>query len=236
MQWGLVIVAAGKGERLGASCHKALVPVDGVPLLLRCARLFSRIPTLKELVLVVHRDDIGELEDGILGEHLHECGAWKLVIGGARRQDSVLNGVRALDESTDAVLVHDAARPFVSAATIDGLVAAVEEAAGAVPVVPMTSTVKRLGDAGRVIETVPRADLALAQTPQAARRALLEEALEQADAQGLEVTDDVAALELLGHEVRAVPDSRWNFKVTTPDDLALAHLVARENLWQESER
>ncbi|MCB9831078.1 MAG: 2-C-methyl-D-erythritol 4-phosphate cytidylyltransferase [Planctomycetes bacterium] len=233
MRLGLVIVAAGVGERLGQGRHKALVPVGGRPMLLRCAEIFSSIPAVEERVLVVHADDLDALEDGELGRELRRYGAWRVVPGGARRQDSVLAGLRALGEAIEGALVHDAARPFVSRATIEALGRALEDAVGAVPVVPVASTVKRIGDGGRVVETLPRASLRLAQTPQAGRRRELIAALEAAAELGLEVTDDVAALEHLGHQVIAIPDSPWNFKVTTPQDLVLAELVAREGLWLE---
>ncbi len=233
MGCGVVVVAAGQGKRLGQSLHKALVPLVERPLFFFCVESFSASPAVDEVVVVVHADDLDTFSMGEIGHKLAEMGVTKVVEGGARRQDSVLKGLEALDASLTNVLVHDAARPFVKEATIVALVAALEHYPGAVPVVSVTSTVKQVDGDNVVRSTVPRANLRLAQTPQAARKDLLIASLKKAADRGVEVTDDVQAMELSGHSVLAVEDSRWNFKVTTPDDLRLATLVVRNGLHQE---
>lgn len=230
MKYGLVLVAAGRGERLGAPCNKALVPLGKKPLLLHAMDRLIHVPGLEETVVVLHPDDLEAIKEGELGGYLYALGARRLIAGGARRQDSVLLGLQALSADVGGVLIHDAARPFPDVAVATRLLAALEEHAGAVPVVPVTSTVKRIDGRGRVLETPDRAALRLAQTPQAARRLLLIRALEHANAADIDVTDDVQALERLGEGVIAVEDSRWNFKVTTPEDLALAECVLEQGL------
>ncbi|MCA9322549.1 MAG: 2-C-methyl-D-erythritol 4-phosphate cytidylyltransferase [Planctomycetes bacterium] len=236
MNCGLVVVAAGRGERLGAACHKALVPLGGRPLLEHALQAFRDSGVVLDMVLVGHVDDLPALTSGPMGERLRAAGIRCVVPGGARRQDSVLAGLEALAPSVDAALIHDAARPFILASTIRRLAVALDQSPGVVPVAAVTSTVKRVAqDGSSVIETLPRADLRLAQTPQGGRRSQLIEALKAANAEGVEVTDDVQALERLGHAVAAVPDSRWNIKVTTPSDLVLAEIIHARGLWKEEE-
>ena len=234
MKFGLVVVAAGQGRRLKLQQRKALVPVGGVPLLARALENFSALPGLMDCVLVAHRDDIDDLEQGELSIIIQGFGVRKIVAGGEERQDSVLNGLLALAEDIEVAVVHDAARPFVDHRVVSKLLKALEQADGAVPVIRATSTVKRVDSEGRVLMTVPREELCLAQTPQVAYRHKLIEALQQARRAGQRVTDDVQALELSGGKVVVVEDSRWNFKVTTPEDLLLAEFVAENELWKRS--
>ncbi|MCB9896895.1 MAG: 2-C-methyl-D-erythritol 4-phosphate cytidylyltransferase [Planctomycetes bacterium] len=223
----LVVVAAGSGTRLGAPVRKALVELGGVPLVLHTLRRVLAWPAVGEVVLVVHPSDratLGALVAGLpRGVHL--------VDGGARRQDSVAAGVAALPETVDVVLVHDAARPFVPIDRLDALADAARDAGCALLAVPVSDTIKRArGDAhARVDATVPRHDLWAAQTPQAFRRAELLALLAQAAREGREVTDEAGLFESAGRAVHLVEGSRLNFKVTTPDDLALAEaLLASE--------
>ncbi len=233
MECGVVIVAAGRGLRLQQSQHKALVTLEGRPLFFFCLESFSESSAVDEVVIVVHRDDLPTFQSGAIAEELQRLGITKIVVGGAERQDSVLMGLRALDPSTKKALVHDAARPFCSQGTIRKLVSALDNHAAAVPVVQVTSTVKEVDQDNVVVGTQPRASLRLAQTPQGAQKDLLIQALEQAQEAGASVTDDVQAMEEAGYSVVCVDDSRWNFKVTSPDDLLLASLVIREGLNKE---
>lgn len=230
MDSGVVIVAAGTGKRLQQSQHKALVPLLGRPLFLWSAEIFLNLEAITEVVVVVHEHDIQTFTTGSIAEELSQLGPCRVVAGGAERQDSVLAGLKALGPNVTKALIHDAARPFVTSTTVAMLLGALDHSPAAVPVVPVASTVKQVDGDGKVSATIPRGALRLAQTPQAARKTLLISALEQAIINGDLVTDDVQAMELAGHEVTTVEDSPWNFKVTTPADLRLAELVARENL------
>jgi 2-C-methyl-D-erythritol 4-phosphate cytidylyltransferase len=218
-----ILVAAGRGERMGAERPKAFLPVGGRPMLLRAALAFDAALAVDAIVAVVPEGEIAEAST-----MLAEVGKLKCVVaGGPRRQDSVLEGMKqAPDDFDGIVLVHDAARPFVDPATIDAVAAAAVEQGAALPVLSMVDTVKRVRD-GRVIETLDRSELACAQTPQGFRFALLARAYESAFRDRVALTDEAMAVERLGEPVAAVPGSPHNRKLTTPDDLAWAESILK---------
>jgi 2-C-methyl-D-erythritol 4-phosphate cytidylyltransferase len=221
-----ILVAAGRGERMGAGRPKAFLPLGGEPILLRVARAFEDAASVDAVVAVV---PAGELEEarGMLAAF----GKLRSVVaGGPRRQDSVLEGMKqAPDGFAGVLLVHDAARPFVDPALIDAVAAAAREHGAALPLLDVVDTLKRLRD-GRVLETVDRAELAAAQTPQGFRFELLARAYEAAFRERVTLTDEAMAVERLGQTVAAVQGSARNRKLTTPEDLAWAEwvLAARE--------
>ncbi len=218
-----ILVAAGRGERLGASRPKAFVELGGRPLLLWAAEAFEAASDVDAIVAVVPDAEIA-LAREMLG-HVNKLLA--VVPGGERRQDSVHEGLRqAPPDFSGLVLVHDAARPFVDTTTIAAVTAAARESGAALPVVPLVDTVKRVR-AGAVVETLDRSELFGAQTPQGFRLDLLRRAYAAAAAAGLTVTDEAMALERLGATVRAVPGSTLNRKITTADDLAWGEDVLR---------
>jgi 2-C-methyl-D-erythritol 4-phosphate cytidylyltransferase len=217
----VILVAAGRGERMGVDRPKAFLPLGGQPLLLHSALAFEAAPSVVGLVGVVPRDD-QETARGLLAP------VTKLVAvvpGGARRQDSVLEGLKQLpDEFEGVVLVHDAARPFVEVDLIERVVQAAGEEGAALPVVPLVDTVKRVRE-GRVVESLDRGELGAAQTPQGFRLDLLVSAYEAAFRERVTVTDEAMAVERLGKTVRAVVGSARNRKITTPEDLAWAETL-----------
>lgn len=205
--------------------------IGGVPMAVRTVHAFVGHPRVGRLVLVLPEAD--SLAPPVWLAELQEAAAAArtplvLVAGGAARADSVANGLHALDASQDLVLVHDAARPFVSEATIEAIIAALDLGEAAIAAVPLGDTLKAASDAApsHVQRTVPRAGLWRAQTPQGFRTELLRRAyLQRADA-GDSATDEAALVERLGVPIRLIPDSSRNFKVTSADDLALAELIA----------
>jgi 2-C-methyl-D-erythritol 4-phosphate cytidylyltransferase len=219
-----ILVAAGRGERMGASRPKAFLPLAGQPLLLRAAIPFDRAASVEAIVAVVPEDELAAARD-LLGSVRK---LRTVTVGGLRRQDSVLEGMKQAPDGFDGiVLVHDAARPFVDASLIDAVAEAAGAHGAAVPLVPLVDTVKRVRD-GRLLETIDRAELAAAQTPQGFRYALLVDAYEQAFRDRVLLTDEAMAVERLGVAVVAVPGSQRNRKITTPEDLAWAESVLRE--------
>jgi 2-C-methyl-D-erythritol 4-phosphate cytidylyltransferase len=216
-----ILVAAGRGERMGAEKPKAFLELAGRPLLVRSALAFEGSASVDGIVAVV---PAGLEEQGrALLAGLKKLVA--VVAGGVRRQDSVLAGLRCLpDGFAGVVLVHDAARPFVSDELIEGVVAAAREHGAALPVLPIVDTVKRIR-ANRVVKTLDRSELGAAQTPQGFRRGVLIRAYEEAFREGITVTDEATAVERLGGQVVAVAGTESNRKLTTPLDWAWAEAL-----------
>jgi 2-C-methyl-D-erythritol 4-phosphate cytidylyltransferase len=216
-----ILVAAGRGERLGAGGPKAFRPLGGQPLLLKAALAFEAAPSVGALVAVVPESEVQRARE--LLRPLRKLRA--VVEGGTRRQDSVLRGMReAPDGFEGVVLVHDAARPFVDVALIDAVARAAAESGAAVPVLGIADTVKRVHD-GRVVETLDRSELGAAQTPQGFRFSLLTRAYEEAFRDRVTLTDEAMAVERLGLAVATVEGSALNRKITTPEDMLWAEGV-----------
>lgn len=226
MSASAVVVAAGTGSRLAAALgagapRKGFIEVAGKPLVAWSVETLARVPGVTEVVVVLHKDDFE-----VAQPFLREAGATRFALGGARRQDSTLAGLRASDPRSEFVLVHDAARPLVEAAHVERALARAREVGAALLAVPAKDTVKRVDASGIVKETPPRKELWLAQTPQIARRGQLIEALEAAGTS--EVTDEASALERIGQRVAVVEGSYENLKLTTAEDLpVVSRLLAR---------
>jgi 2-C-methyl-D-erythritol 4-phosphate cytidylyltransferase len=213
-----IVVAAGRGERMGGDRPKAFLPLAGQPLLLRSARAFDAAPSVEAIVAVVPGEHVDAARE-LLGSLSKPV---VVVAGGPRRQDSVLEGLKGLPPGfAGVVLVHDAARPLVDVELIEAVAGAAEETGAALPVLALVETVKRVRD-GQVVETLERDELAAAQTPQGFRLAVLVSAYEAAFRDGLTLTDEAMAVERLGAPVRAVAGSPHNRKITTPEDLQWA--------------
>lgn len=232
MSASAVIVAAGLGTRLAKELgpnapRKAVVEIGGRSLVEWSVSALAAVPAVSEVVVVLHAEELADLEEGGLGPKLRAAGATRFVAGGARRQDSVRLGCEAAE--SEWVLVHDAARPLVDSAVVAHALERAREVGAALLATPARDTIKRVEDGGLVVETVPRERIWRAQTPQIARRVTLIEALADAEATGAEVTDEASALERCGHPVVVVESPESNFKVTTAEDLerARAILVAR---------
>ncbi|GIW07040.1 MAG: 2-C-methyl-D-erythritol 4-phosphate cytidylyltransferase [Dehalococcoidia bacterium] len=211
-----VIVGAGSGSRFGGD--KIFADLAGAPLLAHTVAAFEASPVIDGIVLVLRS------ETATRGEALAAERGWKklraVTVGGARRQDSVLAGVRRAE--ADWVLIHDAARPLVTPEIIERGLEAARETGAAIAALPVRDTIKRVEN-DRIIATVDRARLWAAQTPQVFRTELIELALES----DRDVTDDAAAVEALGVPVRVFLGSERNLKVTTAADLALAEAILR---------
>ncbi len=235
----VVVVAAGSSRRMGGT-DKLMAPVAGRPLLAWTLAALAASPVVERMVVVTSPDRVDALA---AVPWLPACVA-AVVAGGVTRQVSVAAGVRHLELVDPAgrgrpVLVHDGARPLVSAALVEAVAAAVARHGAAIPLVPVVETLKRVGD-GMVHETVDRSTLAAAQTPQGARRGLLLDAWVTFPPDGApEFTDEAALLEACTIAVHAIPGEPVNFKVTLPDDLrrveqALAPQAARTGFGHDS--
>jgi 2-C-methyl-D-erythritol 4-phosphate cytidylyltransferase len=221
MQAFAILVAAGRGERMGAGRPKAFLALSGQPLLLRAASALEAAPSVDSILAVVPAEEIAAARR-ILSA-LHKLRA--VVPGGERRQDSVREGLRQVPAGFEGlVLVHDAARPLVEVGLIEAVCRAAREVGAALPVLGLADTVKRVRG-GRVVETLDRSELGAAQTPQAFHFPLLARACEEAFRARVELTDEAMAVERLGVPVAAVPGAGRNRKITTPEDLAWAEAL-----------
>lgn len=214
-----VIVAGGSGRRMGSETPKQYLDLAGEPVLLRAVRPFVEHLAVGEVVVVVPPEDAARPPEWLRGLEVH------VVAGGAERGDSVWNGLSATSAAAAVVLIHDGARPFVTPAIIDRVLEGAMQG-GALAAVPVTDTVKEVGEGRTVLATPERARLWLAQTPQGFPREVIVEAYRRARAEGMAATDDAALVERLGIEVRVVEGAPENFKVTRPLDLLLAERVA----------
>jgi 2-C-methyl-D-erythritol 4-phosphate cytidylyltransferase len=216
-----ILVAAGRGERMGKGRPKAFLELAGQALVLRSARAFDEAPSVTGIVAVVPGSEVSSARTLLAPVRK----LFAVVPGGERRQDSVLEGLRQAPDGFDGVvLVHDAARPLVEVSLVEAVARAAAETGAALPVLPVVDTLKRVRE-GLVFETVAREELGAAQTPQGFRLALLVEAYEAAFRDRVTLTDEAMAVERLGAPVRAVPGSPRNRKITTPEDLAWAEGV-----------
>jgi 2-C-methyl-D-erythritol 4-phosphate cytidylyltransferase len=208
-----LIVAAGRGERLGFDRPKALVELAGRPLLQWSVDVLSRVPAIEQIVVALPTGV--DAPAGTLG-----------VPGGAVRSESVRLALAAAGPD-DRVVVHDAARPLTSVELVQATLAACEQEGvdAAIAATPVTDTVKQADPSGIVTHTLDRAGLWAVQTPQVFRRAALERALDVADDVLAQATDDAWLVERCGGRVAIVPAPPENLKVTTPLDLDLAELL-----------
>lgn len=220
---GVVVVAAGRGVRCGGETAKQYQLIGGVPVVLRALRPFTSHPDVAQVVLVLPPEDASHPP-----AFLSDLSGLSVVPGGTHRGDSVRAGLSVLRRECAVVLVHDGARPFVDRGVIDRVIGFARAGEGAVPAVLLSDTIKEASPADSTLIkcTRPRAQLWRAQTPQGFPRAVLEEAHARAARDGHRATDDAALVEAIGVPVRLVPDSSRNLKITTPEDLALAELLA----------
>lgn len=222
MRAAAILLAAGRGERLGGDRPKAFVEIGGETLLSRAVRTLEKVGRFEGFLVAAppgHEEDVKGAAGG-------SPRFLAVVTGGGSRQGSVQRALEALPPEFEAVVCHDVARPLASPGLFSAVLAALERADGAVPVVAPADTVKRVAE-GWAVETLPRGQLALAQTPQAFRRRALEEGHAAAEEAGVVATDDAALLERLGRPVAVVPGEQSNLKVTTREDLERAEALVR---------
>ena len=222
-----IIAAGGRGLRVGAAQPKQLLEVGGRQILERSVAAFLAHPSVHAVVVALPPQLAGSPPEYLTAAQ-REDKPLRVVAGGDRRQDSVANAFQAADEQSDVIVIHDAARPFVSAGLIARTIEAAAAAGAAVAAVQARDTVKRTagptaGDTRTVAETLPRDTIYLAQTPQAFRRDVLAAAL----ALTVDATDEATLAERAGHTVQIVDGDATNIKITTADDLPIADAIAR---------
>lgn len=230
-----LIVAAGKGERMRGRVKKQFIPLKGMPLLYYTLKAFEEFEGIENMYLVLDEGDF----EYCAREIIQKYGIKKVsqfVPGGERRQDSVWNGLKAMEGRCHMVIVHDGVRPFVSPEILKRLTAAMIDAQAVVTAIPALDTIKRVDGTGIVVDTLQRNTLFHVQTPQGFRFDLIQEAYERALREGIQGTDDAYFVERMGMPVKVVEGSSFNIKITTPEDIALAHYILQEGkvAWRTS--
>lgn len=222
---GVIVVAAGKGTRMGTQDSKQFLTLGGKPILVHTLERLGRVDIVERIVVVTAAEHIARCESYIGRYGLKKIA--QIVPGGRERQDSVRAGIEALGDAVEWVMVHDGVRPFPAEAHVRRCYETARETEAAVLAVPVKDTIKVV-DADGVIQSTPdRRSLWAIQTPQAFRLSLLREAHEQATRDGFAGTDDAMLVERLGVKVRVVEADYYNIKITTPEDLPWAEWIYR---------
>lgn len=225
MKWAAVVVAAGRGARLGRP--KQFLELAGLPMVGWSIRRFAEMAEIEELVVATEPECVDQMR--ALIARLAPDRSAHIVRGGASRQGSVYNGLMAVPAQIEAVLVHDGARPLVGTSDVRAGMREVRKGRAALLAAPVVDTIKVVdAQSRRVTTTLDRRTLWAAQTPQFATVSDLRGAHERARRDGVAVTDDATLLELAGLEVVVVPSTCENFKVTLPADVARAEIILQE--------
>ena len=223
-----VVVAAGRGVRMGAAVNKVLLPLCGEPVIRHAVRAFCEADEIDGVVVVASADETERMRAALCG--LEKVCA--IVPGGSTRQESVKNGLDALPKEAHIALVHDGARPLISRELIARCIRQTEDCGSAVVCTPVTDTVKVEKD-GCVVRTLDRSQLRAVQTPQCFFAGELKAAYEAAARDGVSVTDDASVMEHAGHSVHLLESSEVNFKLTTPEDLRRAEDIIGERKFMQ---
>ena len=223
----VIFPAAGVGKRMQAGMNKVFIALGGVPILIRTLLKYSACDEIDQMVVVVADYEV-EFVRGML-KKIQGLKPYKVVAGGNERQYSVLNGIQSVSGSDeDVMLVHDAARPFVSNDVIVETIRGGQQYGGAIAGVPAKNTIKICDRMGMVEETPDRSILWEIQTPQGFKRGLLLEANDKALADGFLGTDDASLVERMGHSVYVVKSDYRNIKITTPEDLLIGEAFLKD--------
>lgn len=223
--WYAILLAGGSGARMGAGKNKVLLSLKGESVISRAARAFSGV--VDGLVVVARDEDQNAIRDDL--EASGAFPGFRMVTGGATRQESVKNGLDALPAEADMVLIHDGARCLVDEATIRRCMAAVERTGTGVAAIPSVDTIKQVDDHWLVTATPDRASLRAVQTPQGFTVDLIRRAHQTALEDGFLGTDDASLVERLGIPVQLTEGSRSNIKLTTPEDIAMAEAMLNDS-------
>ena len=218
-----IIVAAGEGRRVGAGISKVYLPIGGRALLLRTLDQFSRAKTVNNVIVVIAERDLDRCRSLLGSDPQARKQLWILQTGGSSRQESVNRGLKKISSECDVVVIHDGARPFVSAELIDRVIDEVSTRKAVVVGVPVRDTIKVISGDRQILSTPRRDCLWEIQTPQAFERRLILEAHKAAADQ--DATDDASLVERLGKPVYVIDGERTNIKITLPEDLLFAEAL-----------
>jgi len=223
-----IVLAAGAGRRIGADVSKTYLSIAGRPLVLRALDRMFAAKSIEEVILVVDENELETCAAMLRRDVALVNRPWVLQSGGSTRQQSARRGLERVDAVADIIVIHDGARPFVSAALIDRLVEAAAEKGAAVAGLPVRDTIKVVGSDGLIQSTPERRSLWEVQTPQVFRRELIIAAHAAAAIKGVEATDDAMVVEQFGKPVFVLEGERSNIKITLPEDIWLAEMMIRD--------
>jgi 2-C-methyl-D-erythritol 4-phosphate cytidylyltransferase/2-C-methyl-D-erythritol 2,4-cyclodiphosphate synthase len=223
-----IIPAAGSGKRMQGDLPKQYLPVDGKMILLHTLSVFRLSPDIDEIILVVPEEDIPMVRQMII-EPRGISKVRHVMAGGKQRQDSVRNGLAAVEDQVDIVLIHDAVRPLISESLIHQAVREAEKHGAVTVGMPVKDTIKSVDTGGWIVETLNRKVLWMTQTPQAFRRSVIQEAYRRADEDQFYGTDDASLVERMGCRVKMIASSYANIKITTPEDLLMAEFLIKKH-------
>jgi 2-C-methyl-D-erythritol 4-phosphate cytidylyltransferase len=226
MKADAIIVSAGKGQRFMEGKKKQFYLLAGKPILAHTLDQFETCPLVRSTLLVVSEEDMDYTLKEIVEKYKYRKIS-QIVPGGKRRQDSVKNGMDALAKAVDIVMIHDGVRPFVTRAMIEDSIHSAERFGAVVVAMPVKDTIKMSHPDGTVLKTLDRESLWQTQTPQTFHAKVIRDAYTKAAEDGFVGTDDASLVERLGVKVHILPGSYTNIKITTPEDLILAHLFLK---------
>ena len=227
-----IIVAAGKGLRMGSARPKQYLELAGRPILMHSLLAFDACDAIGKIFLVVPAQDAQFCQKKII-EPAGLRTQVVLVAGGRRRQDSVFNGIEAIADSEGIILIHDGVRPLVSVDTIEACIHGAKISGSCIPAILPVDTPKQVNGQGVITHTIAREMLRMAQTPQAFQLPIIRKAYQEANLKGWQATDDASLVERMGEKVHIIPGKQENLKITTAQDLALAQIYLSRRLTVE---
>lgn len=216
-----IIVAGGSGSRMGTQTKKQYLKIKGKEILVYAIECFEKMPEIQDIIVVVGEQECSDVEY-LLKETYQLKKVRAVVAGGKERQDSVFNGIQAVNEQTEYIVIHDAARPLIMQGTIRAALDTAYRSRATVIAVPVKDTIKVVSQEGKIKNTPDRNTLWSVQTPQIFEKALIVEAHQYAREQGISATDDSMLVEAIGVPVYITEGEYTNIKITTPEDLIIA--------------
>lgn len=223
-----IIVAGGKGKRMGQALNKQFIKIGGKEILARTIEVFQNLYEINEIIVVCAEGEIEYCKENIINKYGFSK-VVKIVTGGMERQDSVRNGLVNCNSNTNIVVIHDGARPFVTSSIIKESIKCARECGACTAAVPVKDTIKRVDEDKFSIDTPSREGLYAVQTPQAFKYDLILEGHKQAKNMDIFATDDTMLIEYMGFRVKIIDGSNTNIKITTGDDLIFADAVLKSN-------
>jgi 2-C-methyl-D-erythritol 4-phosphate cytidylyltransferase len=224
-----IVLAAGRGLRFKSKISKPLIKINSKPIIIYCLNILSKHPDIKDIIVVANSKNTGSIISKIIQYRIGKIR--DVVLGGRRRQDSVVKALEVIDRRTDLILIHDGVRPFIAQETISSLIKEAKKSGAAIAGIPIKATIKKVKSQKSKVKslfverTISRDNLWEIQTPQVFKKELIMEAYKKFN--NREVTDDASLIEKLGARVKIVMGSYFNIKITTPEDLGLAEAIAK---------